>query len=158
MVAKLLQPDAASSLIASLLSGSRNRNAASKSSIQEHYAVPLRTYVAGNALQHQYAAINGIRSRVHRPDPVPYYHHGDGYVGAGALLEYNPSGAAAIGIDRLRDSYPVVMPDLPANNRLDPRSADVVAAYYKMLETQSHISSGALHAYINSNRTRYGRK
>ena len=156
MVAKLLQPDAASSLIASLLSGSRN--AASKSSIQEHYEVPLRTYVAGNALQHQYAAINGIRSRVHRPDPIPYYHHGDGYVGAGALLEYNPSGAAAIGIDRLRDSYPVVMPDLPANNRLDPRSADVVAAYYKMLETQSHISSGALHAYINSNRTRYGRK
>ena len=156
MVAKLLQPDAASSLIASLLSGSRN--AASKRSIQEHYAHPLRTYVAGNALQHQYAAINGIRSRVHLPDPVPYYHHGDGYVGAGALLEYNPVGAAAIGIDRLRDTYPVVMPDLPANNRLDPSSADAVAAYYKMLETQSHISSGALHAYINSNRTGYGRK
>lgn len=156
MVAKLLQPDAASSLIASLLSGSRN--ASSKHSIQEHYAHPLRTYVAGNALQHQYAAINGIRSRVHRPDPVPYYHHGDGYIGAGALLEYNPGGAAAIGIDRLRDSYAVVMPDLPANNRLDHRSADAVAAYYKMLETQSHISSGAIHAYINSNRTGYGRK
>ena len=156
MVAKLLQPDAASSLIASLLSGSRN--AASKHSIQEHYAHPLRTYAAGNALQHQYAAINGIRSRVHRPDPVPYYQHGDGYVGAGALLEYEPCGAAAIGIDRLRDSYAVVMPELPANNRLDPRSADAVATYYKMLETQSHISSGALHAYINSNRTGYGRK
>ena len=156
MVAKLLQPDAASSLIASLLSGSRN--AASKHSIQEHYAHPLRTYVARNALQQQYAAINGIRSRVHRPDPVPHYHHGDGYVGAGALLEYNPHGAAAIGIDRLRDSYAVVMPDLPANNRLDPRSADAVAAYYKMLETQSHISSGALHAYINSSRAGYGRK
>ena len=69
MVAKLLQPDAASSLIASLLSGSRN--AASKLSVQEHYLHPLRTYVARNALQHQYAAINGIRSRVHRPDPVP---------------------------------------------------------------------------------------
>ena len=156
MVAKLLQPDAASSLIASLLSGSRN--AASKLSIQEHYAHPLRTYIAGNALQHQYAAINGIRSRVYRPDPVPHYHHGDGYVGAGALLEYNPHGAAAIGIDRLRDSYAVVMPDLPANNRLDPRNADAVAAYYKVLETQSHISSGALHAYINSSRAGYGRK
>ena len=156
MVAKLLQPDAASSLIASLLSGSRN--AASKHSIQEHYAHPLRTYVAGNALQHQYAAINGIRSRVHRPDPVPYYHHGDGYVGAGALLEYNPHGAAAIGVDRLRDSYSVVMPELPANNRLEPRSADAVAAYYKMLETRSNISSGALHAYINSSRAGYGRK
>lgn len=156
MVAKLLQPDAASSLIASLLSGSRN--AASKHSIQEHYLHPLRTYVAGNALQHQYAAINGIRSRVHRPDPVPYYHHGDGYVGAGALLEYTPHGAAAIGIDRLRDSYSVVMPDLPATHRLDASAASSVAAYYKVLETQSHISSGALHAYINSNRTGYGRK
>ena len=156
MVAKLLQPAAAAALISSILSGSRN--AASKHSIQEHYAHPLRTYVAGNALQHQYAAINGIRSRVHRPDPVPYYHHGDGYVGAGALLEYEPCGAAAIGIDRLRDTYPVVMPDLPANNRLDPHSADAVAAYYKALERNSHISSGALHAYINSNRTGYGRK
>lgn len=152
MVAKLLQPDAASSLIASILSG--GRNAASKLSIQEHYANPLRTYVAGSALQHQYAAINGIRSRVHKPDPVPYYHHGDGYVGAGVLLEYNTNGAAALGIDRLRKTYPVVMPELPANNRIDPSDADAIEAHYKALETHSHISSGALHAYINSLRAR----
>lgn len=118
----------------------------------EHYAVELPSYVAGNHLQWQYAAMNGIRTRMRKPDPIPFYHHGDGYVGAGALLPYDPRGAAAAGIDRLRDSY-AAEPQLSVQHTL-PTNASAEEAHYKQAQRDSHISTGALHAYINSLRTR----